>query len=150
MNLIESLNWRYATKRMTGDKVPAEKVDNILEAIRLSASSMGLQPFTVLVVSNEELKKTLFEKAIKQPQIAEASHVLVFAAWAKISEAQITEYINQVAEKRGVDPATLDGFKNNIAGLVNSRTDEVNFNWAARQAYIALGSGLIAAAAEKV
>ena len=150
MNIIESLNWRYATKRMTGAKVPQEKVDTILEAIRLSASSMGLQPYTILVISNEELKQELFEKAIKQPQIKEASHVLVFAAWANISEEQIAEYINHVAEERGVDLNTLDGFKSNIVNLVKSRTPEVNFNWAARQVYIALGSGLIAAAAEEV
>ncbi|MFC5269843.1 nitroreductase family protein [Adhaeribacter terreus] len=150
MNIIESLNWRYATKRMTGASVPPEKIDTILEAIRLSASSMGLQPYTVLVVSSEKLKQELFEKAIKQPQIKEASHVLIFAAWAKITEAQISEYINHVAEERGVDPETLAGFKNNIVNLVNNRTDEVNFNWAARQAYIALGTGLIAAAAEEV
>jgi nitroreductase len=150
MNIIESLNWRYATKRMTGAKVPQEKIDNILEAIRLSASSMGLQPYTILVISNDKLKQELFEKAVKQPQIKEASHVLVFAAWAKISESQITEYINHVAEERGVDVSTLDGFKDNIINLVNSRTDEINFNWAARQVYIALGSGLLAAAAEKV
>ena len=65
MNLIESLNWRYATKRMTGQEIPREKIDNILEAIRLSASSMGLQPYTVLVVKDQETKNLLFEKAIK-------------------------------------------------------------------------------------
>ena len=150
MNIIESLNWRYACKRMTGAKVPQEKVDTILEAMRLSASSMGLQPYTILVISNENLKQELFEKGIKQPQIKEASHVVIFAAWAKITEAQISEYINHVAEERGVDPETLADFKNNIVNLVKSRPDEVNFNWAARQAYIALGTGLVAAAAEEV
>ncbi|MBK0402467.1 nitroreductase family protein [Adhaeribacter sp. BT258] len=150
MNVIESLNWRYACKRMTGAKVPPEKIDTILEAMRLSASSMGLQPYTILVISNDNLKQELFEKAIKQPQIKEASHVVIFAAWAKISEAQISEYINHVAEERGVNPETLVDFKSNIVNLVKSRSDEANFNWAARQAYIALGTGLVAAAAEAV
>ena len=61
MNLIESLNWRYATKRMTGQEIPAEKIDTILEAIRLSASSMGLQPYTILVVKDQETKNLLFD-----------------------------------------------------------------------------------------
>ena len=150
MNLIESLNWRYATKRMTGQEIPQEKVDNILEAIRLSASSMGLQPYTILVISDQETKNILFEKAIRQPQIKEASHVLVFAAWATISENQISEYISQMASERGVEETTLDGFKNNLLSLAQNRSNEDNFNWAARQAYIALGTGLVAAATEKV
>jgi nitroreductase/dihydropteridine reductase len=150
MNILESLNWRYAAKRMTGAKVPAEKLDTILEAIRLSASSMGLQPYSILVVSNEALKKEIYEKAAKQPQIQEASHLLIFAAWDPVREEQVQEYMNHVASERNIDVSTLDGFKNNIVNLVNSRTPEVNFNWAARQAYIALGSGLVAAATERV
>ena len=150
MDLIETLNWRYATKRMTGQEIPQTKIDTILEAIRLSASSMGLQPYTILVIKDAAAKNLLFEKAVKQPQIKEASHVLVFAAWASISEKQVSEYINQMAQERGVDPGTLAYFKESLIGLTQNRTDEENFNWAARQAYIALGTGLVAAAAEKV
>src|SRR5690606_4610542 len=149
MNLIENLNWRYATKRMNGAKVPQEKVNRILEAIQLSASSMGLQPYSVLVVSNDDVKQQLFEKAIKQPQIKDASHVIMFAAWARVTEAQISAYINQIAEERNVELTSLDGFKANLMPLTN-QTAEANFEWAARQAYIALGTGLIAAAEEKV
>src|SRR5688572_12373257 len=150
MNLIESLNWRYATKRMTGQEIPQEKIDTILEAIRLSASSMGLQPYTILVIKDQETKNVLFEKAIKQPQVKEASHVLIFAAWASISENQISEYISQTATERGMEESLLDGFKQNLLNLTRNRTDEENFHWAARQAYIALGTGLVAAATEKV
>ncbi len=150
MNLIDSLNWRYATKRMTGAPVPPEKIDTILEAIRLSASSMGLQPYTILVIENNETKKNLFEKAVKQPQIKEASHILIFAAWASISEKQISEYINNIAEERGVTAESLAGFRESLTGLTQNRTNEENFNWAARQAYIALGTALVAAAGEKV
>lgn len=150
MNLIETLNWRYATKRMTGQEIPQHQVDTILEAIRLSASSMGLQPYSILVIKDAETKKLLFEKAVKQPQIPDASHVLVFAAWATISETQVSDFINQIAEERQVDPATLAGFKASLLGLVQNRSAEENFQWAARQAYIALGTGLVAAAAEQV
>ena len=88
MNLIETLNWRYATKRMNGQEIPQTKIDTILEAIRLSASSMGLQPYTILVIKDAAANNLRFEKAVKQPQIQEASHVLFFAAWASMSETQ--------------------------------------------------------------
>lgn len=74
MTLIDALNWRYAAKRMNGQKVPQEKIENILEATRLSASSMGLQPYTILVVENEEVRKNLLPAAYNQPQIVEGSH----------------------------------------------------------------------------
>lgn len=150
MDIIKALNWRYAAKRMTGEQVPEEKLDTILEAIRLSASSMGLQPYTVLVINNQDLRKEIFEKAAQQPQVVEASSLLVFAAWDPVKEEQIDAYIDQVAEERGVAPETLEGFRNSIKGLVKGRTEEVNFNWAARQAYLALGTGLAAAAALEV
>jgi nitroreductase/dihydropteridine reductase len=150
MDLKDALNWRYAAKRMTGAKVPETKLENILEAIRLSASSMGLQPYTILAISNQEIKKEIFEKAAKQPQIVEASALLVFAAWDPIRPEQVDDFISNVAEERGVEPETLDGYKNSIKGLVTGRSAEVNFDWAARQCYIALGTGLIAAAMEEV
>src|SRR5436190_4179596 len=150
MNLIDQLRWRYAAKRMTGAKVPAEKLDNILEAIRLSASSMGVQPYTILVIGNEDLKKQIYERAATQPQILEAAHLLVFAAWNTVSEEKVAEYINNVASERGVEVSTLEGFQGNINNFVKNRTPEVNFNWAARQVYIALGTGLAAAAMEEV
>jgi nitroreductase len=77
MSLINALNWRYAAKRMNGEKVPAEKVNNILEATRLSASSMGLQPYTILLVENEALRQQIQQVAYNQPQITEASHLLI-------------------------------------------------------------------------
>ena len=150
MNLLDALNWRYAAKRMTGAKVPETKMENILEAIRLSASSMGLQPYTVLVITNDEVKKEIFEKAAKQPQVVEASALLVFAAWDPIREEQVDDFIQTVADERNVTLKSLEGYKNGIKGLVTGRPAEVNFNWAARQCYIALGTGLIAAAAEEV
>lgn len=150
MDLIQQLNWRYAVKRMTGEQVPEEKVERILEAIRLSASSMGLQPYTVLVVSNPALLKQIQAEAIKQPQVGEASHLLVFAAWWPVKEEQVDAYMQHIAEVRDVPVASLNDFRNSILGLVHSRSDEMNFNWAARQAYIALGTGLAAAAMEEV
>ncbi|RDC66533.1 nitroreductase family protein [Adhaeribacter pallidiroseus] len=150
MSLIQALNWRYATKRMNGEKVPPEKINTILEATRLSASSMGLQPYTILVIEDEELRQKIQKVANNQPQIVEASHLLVFAAWSNITEEQVTEYINHIAAERGVDPATLAGLKNALVGMVTRNTPEQNFQWAARQAYIAFGTAIAAAATEQV
>jgi nitroreductase / dihydropteridine reductase len=150
MNLIETLEWRYASKRMNGQRVPSEKVERILEAIRLAPSSMGLQPYTVLLIEDEELKKQIRPIAFNQPQIEESSHLLVFAAWDDVKPDQIEEYIQQTATVRSMPVAALDDFKNTLLQMAASKTKEENFNWAARQAYIAFGTGLVAAAAEKV
>lgn len=150
MKLIDALNWRYAAKRMNGEKVPQEKIDTILEAIRLSASSMGLQPYNILVIENEALRKKIQPAAYQQPQITEASHLLVFAAWNDVNEDQVNTYINEIATTRGVSVESLDGFKRSLLGIVYGRTKEEKFQWAARQAYIAFGTAITAAALEAV
>jgi nitroreductase/dihydropteridine reductase len=150
MSLIEALNWRYAAKRMNGQKVPAAKVNTILEATRLAASSMGLQPYTILVVEDETLRKKIQQVANNQPQIVEASHLLIFAAWDNISLQQVDEYIQQMADERGVSPATLQGFRNSLAATIARNTPEQNHQWAARQTYIAFGTAIAAAATEQV
>ncbi|MCE7064358.1 NAD(P)H-dependent oxidoreductase [Dyadobacter sp. CY326] len=149
-NLIEDLNWRYATKRMNGQAIPQEKLDTILEAIKLSPSSAGLQPYKIVVIADQETKDKIFKEAAPQPQIPYASHLLVFAAWDKVTAEQITEYMNLIATTRGISVDSLAKFQENVTNSVQSRSEEGNFNWAARQAYIALGHALVAAATEHV
>lgn len=149
MNLSEKLNWRYATKRMNGQTVSDSSLNNILDAMQLAPSSMGLQPFTFIVISNKELLQKIHSQACQQPQITEASHVIVLAAWKSISEKDINDYIQNIADTRGVTLDSLEGFKNMLLPMTK-RTNEENNNWAARQAYIALGFGLVAAANEGV
>jgi nitroreductase/dihydropteridine reductase len=148
--LIDKLNWRYAAKRMTGEVVPQDKLDNILEAIKLAPSSAGMQPYNVLVIDNKEVKEKIFEIANNQPQILESSHLLVFAAWEKITVESLDKYMNLIATTRGVTLDSLAVFHSRISGGILSRSEEVNFDWAARQAYIALGHALVAAATEQV
>lgn len=150
MELIKALNWRYATKRMTGEKIPQEKLDRILEAIRLSASSTGLQPYTVLILENQELRKKLQPLAYNQPQIVEASHLLIFAAWSNITIEQVREFISNIAETRGVTVDSLKAYQSMIENLISNKTAEENYAWAAKQTYIALGTALVAAAIEGV
>lgn len=150
MNLINALNWRYATKRMNGKQVPEEKIERILDAIQLSASSMGLQPYTILSINNDELKEKLKPAAYNQPQITEGSHLIVFAAWDDISEQQIDAYLQQIAVVRGVSVGSLADFRASLIKTVENKSPEERYEWAARQVYIALGTALTAAAVEKV
>jgi nitroreductase/dihydropteridine reductase len=150
MELLQHLNWRYAAKRMNGKKVPAEKLDNILEAIRLSASSAGVQPYTILVIENETVRKKINETICKQPQIVEASHLLVFCAWTKFTEQEIDDYLNLIVNTRGVAMESLQALKNSLVGITTRFNEEQLFAWSSRQLYIALGSALVAAAVEEV
>ena len=149
MNYIESLNWRYATKKMNGKAISEDSLNRILEAIRLSASSFGAQPYTVLVVSNPDLRKKISPAIQNQPQIISGSHVLIFCAWADFTETKIDEYISLIASERNISTASLDGFKKNMMGMA-SKSLEDKLMWMKKQCYIGLGSGLIAAALESV
>lgn len=150
MELLEAMNWRYAAKKMNGQTVPAEKIDTILESIRLSASSVGLQPYNVIVIDNHELKGKIHEKACPQPQIVEGSHLLVFAYWADLDASQVDDYMQLIANTRSVSIDSLVPFADSIKANLFSRTPEDRAVWSSRQAYIGLGSALIAAATEHV
>lgn len=149
MNLIEQLNWRYATKRMNGTKVPQEKLNTILEAIRLAPTSLGLQAFKVIVIENQALKERIFTEACHQPQIKESSQVLVFASNKKVTLELVKVYLELLASTRGISVESLSHFDEIFSKIVSQSEDE-NFAWTARQAYIALGVGLVAAATENV
>lgn len=151
MMLSEKLNWRYATKKMdAGRAVPADKVERILDAVRLAPTSSGLQPFEVIVVTNHDLREKLKAAAYGQAQITDGSHLLVFAAWDTYTADRIDGVANVVAATRG---GMNDGIKSYFDGLKAqylARSAQVNFEHAARQAYIAFGIGLTAAAFEGV
>jgi nitroreductase / dihydropteridine reductase len=150
MSLVKDLNWRYATKNMSGKAVSGKKLTTILEAINLSASSYGLQPFTVMVVKNKSIKAKLQAAAYGQPQVGSSSHVLVFAVPLEITAADIQTFIDNVASTRNIPVNVLDGYKGMILNTVGALPAEQQQIWATKQAYIALGTGLAAAAEQKV
>lgn len=150
MSTLTNLRWRYATKRMNGQKVPAEKLENILEAIQLAPTSIGMQPFTVLVIEDAGLRAKIAPAIYNQPQITEGSHVLVFAAWKEYSIENVDKYINHIASLRGIPVDSLSGMRDMITGAISGKTSEQLLNWNMRQAYIALGFGLVVAAEEQV
>ncbi len=149
MDLIKALNWRYATKRMNGNVVPKEKVDRILEATRLTASSLGLQPYSIMVIEDKKVLEQILPIANNQPQITTCSQLLVFASWDNLTNEHIDGFVARIKEVRGSFPESMAGYVNMLRGMTQ-RPAEDNFNWLARQAYIALGTALIAAATEEV
>ncbi len=149
MNLIELLNWRYATKSMNGEKVPADKLERILDAIRLSASSGGLQPYNVIVVSDPDLKEKIKAVAYNQTQITDCSDLLIFAGWDDVTPERVDHFINNIATTRNVSIESLEGMRN-MVGANSALSPEDTIAWTAKQSYIALGTALIAAANEQV
>jgi nitroreductase len=135
---------------MNGQTVPSEKLDTILEAIRLSASSFGLQPYRVIVVDDPALKAKIHESACQQPQMIEGSHVLVFASWRTITNEYIDRYVSLISKERDIPVEQLAQLDKGLKDFIASRPQEQLASWAARQAYIGLGFGLTAAALEQV
>ena len=148
--LHDLLNWRYATKKMDAAKaVPQEKVDAITEAVRMAPTSSGTQPFELLVVRNADIRRKIAEAAGGQAQITDGSHVLVFAAWDNYTAERIDEVVGLNVEARG-DLPMLHAYYDNLKSNYLPRDAETNYAHAARQAYIALGIALVAAAEQEV
>lgn len=146
-NFINNANWRYATKKFDATKkVSDADLQTLKEAIRLSASSYGLQPYQVILVENQELRAQLQPAAWGQAQLVDASHVLVFANVTDIGDAQIDAYLNNVAETRGLPLEALQGYGDFMKSKINSLSAEQKNTWTSKQTYLALGNLLNAAA----
>lgn len=150
MVLLEDLNWRYATKKMSGVPVPSEQVDAILEAIRLSPSSSGLQPYQVWVIESPELKEQIRPIAYNQSQVTDASHVLLFAAWDAYTEERVNGVFARSNSERGLPDSATDAYRTNLLATFAKMTQDQQYHHAAKQAYIALGIAMVAAAQVKV
>ena len=151
MSLIEKLKWRYATKKMDSTKsVPDDKVERILEAVRLTASSSGMQPYQVFVITNKEIREKIKAVANNQAQITDGSHLLVFAAWDDYTADRINDVFDMTENLRDFRSEAGTAYRQMLLGIYPSRGAETNFHHTAKQAYIALGTALIAAAEEEV
>jgi Nitroreductase len=146
MHLLETLKWRYATKKMNGQTVAQEKIDSILEAARLAPTSSGLQPFKILVITNPELKAKIQPIAFGQSQIVDSSHLLLFAAWDKYTAERIDAVFAHTAAERGIPASSFDDYATRLKNMYLSQPAQANFEHAARQAYIAFGLAIAAAA----
>ncbi len=151
MKLLELLNWRYAAKKMDPSKlVPQEKVDRIIEATRLTATSSGLQPYELFVITNKEIRAEIQKIAWNQAQVTDSSHVLVFAAWDNYTADRINMMFDLTNELRGFKNEGWENYRQMLLKTYPQRDAQLNYEHAARQAYIGLGTALIAAADEGV
>jgi nitroreductase/dihydropteridine reductase len=147
MDILSKLNTRYATKVFdTSKKVPESEMEKLLEAIRLSASSFGLQHYKVLVVKDPKIRAELRKAAWGQPQITDSSALLVFAIKSDMNAASVDEFIELVADRRSVAKEGLAEYSNMMKGSIANMTTEQIEIWNSKQAYIALGFGLVSAA----
>ena len=148
---LENQNWRYATKKFDATKkITTEDLNTLKEAIRLSSSSYGLQPYKVIIVENPELRANLQPAAWGQSQIVEASHLIIFANETKLDEVAIDEYIKNISLTRNTPIEALAGYGDFMKSKITSLTEEEKNIWTAKQTYLALGNLLNVAAELKI
>jgi nitroreductase len=150
MELLDKLKWRYAAKAMNGEKVAQEKIDNILEAAILAPTSSGLQPFEIMVVTNQEIKEKIRAIGWNQSVITDCSHLLVFAAWDTYTAERINKVFDHTNDIRGFKNEGFENYRQMLLNTYPQKDAEVNFQHAARQAYIAFSMAIAAAAFEGV
>ncbi|HAF33775.1 MULTISPECIES: NAD(P)H-dependent oxidoreductase [Sphingobacterium] len=147
MALLDTLEWRYATKKYDPTKkVAQEDLDKILEAARMAPSSSGLQQFRVIVITNQELKEKIVPVAWGQQIVADSSHLLVFAGWDRYTDERIDKTFDKMNTLRGLPLDSTDEYKNRLKGQLASFTEEQQAAHAAKQAYIAFGLAIAQAA----
>lgn len=148
---IDTRLWRYATKKFDATKkISDSDLETILEAGRLSASSYGLQPYHVLVITDPEVRAKLKAASWNQTQVTDASHLLVIANQTTFGEELVDNYIDNVSATRGVPVADLQDYANFMKSSFTDKSDEQKAQWTAKQAYILLGNLLQVAAELKI
>lgn len=148
---LDNQNWRYATKKFDNTKkINETDLDFLKEAVRLSASSFGLQLYKVLIIENPEIKAQLLPAAYGQTQITDASHIFVFANQTNVGDADIDAYLKNTSEIREVPLEALAGYGAYMKGFVNPVPEDAKLVWTAKQTYLALGNLLNAAAELKI
>ncbi len=150
MELINALNWRYATKKMNGEQVADDNVQQIVTAAHLAPTSSGLQPFEIIVVSNKELKEKIQPIAYGQSQIIDGSHLLIFASWDKYTDERIDGIFDHMNTERGLPLNTTDEYKATLKAQLLGMPQEQQAAHTAKQAYIGFGTAIAAAAMLKV
>lgn len=150
-NIIDQLKWRYACKAFDPDRQLSEiQVQTLKEAFNLTASSYGLQPLKLVVISNQELKKNLVAASMNQKQIDQCSHLLVLCSKTELGDEFIHSYFKLVMEQRGTEEKILAPFRDFLLKEMGEMTPEKLETWMAKQAYIALGNLLTVCASEGI
>ena len=151
MNYLEALNKRYSVKKFDPSKiVSSDSLFQILEAARLSASSLGLQPYQLIIVQSPEMKEKLIPAFYNPSQISTCSHLIVIVSKSNIEPQYIGDYFSHISQTREVSLESLNPFKESISNHIKRLTTEEVMTWADKQSYIVLGNLMFAAALENV
>ena len=151
MNYLEALNQRYSVKKFEkGLQVPADILQNILEAGKLSASSLGLQPYRIIVAESNGIKQKLIPAFYNPTQISTCSHLLIIVSNNEIKEEYVGNYFNDISKTREIPLEDLNPFKESISKHMNTLSREEMMSWSQKQSYIVLGNLMFAAALEKI
>lgn len=151
MNVINKLNWRYATKKFDEDKIiPQEKIELIKEAFNLTATSYGLQPIKLLLLKDKKIQQGLVKYSMDQEQVAQASHILIFCIETTIDKKYILEYFDRVKQIRNTPEEILKPFEDFLIDDFEDRTRAYIEDWATKQAYLAMGNLLTVLAIEEI
>ncbi|MFL1896265.1 NAD(P)H-dependent oxidoreductase [Aquimarina sp. 2-A2] len=151
MNIIESLQWRYATKKFDPSRLlPKEKIDILAQAFNLTATSYGLQPLRLVIIQDKKLQQELTKHSWNQHQVADASHLLILCIEKRVAETFITKHFENVKAIRNTDDTILDPFKQQLITSFRDKPKEDITNWAAKQAYLAMGNLLTVCATEQI
>ncbi|WP_153397381.1 NAD(P)H-dependent oxidoreductase [Chryseobacterium vaccae] len=150
MNYLEALSRRYSVKKFNHEIIPQEILHNILESGKLSASSLGLQPYKIFVVESEEMKQKLIPAFYNPSQISTCSHLIVIISKKTIEENYIRGYFSHISEVRETPLENLDLFKKSITQHISQKTQDEIFTWAEKQSYIVLANLMYAAAIENI
>ena len=151
MDVLGQLGWRYAVKRFDPTRKLAEgKLEILLESARMTASSLGLQPYRLLLVKDPSIREMLVEHAYGQTKVAEASHLLILATFRRIDEAIIEEHIRLTREVRSLDDEQMAGFIRMMRGFLRGKSESELHEWARHQTYIVLGNLLTVCALQEV
>lgn len=151
MNYLDALNKRYSVKKFDPEKIVSSKaLHHILEAARLSASSLGLQPYRIVIVESTEMKEKLIPAFYNTSQISTCSHLIAIISSNTIGNEYIGSYFNTISEIRNVPLDSLVPFRESISKHINQLSTEQVTTWADKQCYIVLGNLMFAAALEDV
>ncbi len=151
MSNIKALNWRYATKKFDDSRILSkDKIEVLKQAFNLTATSYGLQPLKMLIISNKKLQKSLRKFSMNQQQVDSASHVLVICIEDRVDEEFITNYFKMVKHVRETPEEILKPFQNFLVDDFKTKEVKEIEAWAINQAYLALGTLLTICAAEEI
>ncbi|MFZ5620745.1 MAG: NAD(P)H-dependent oxidoreductase [Pseudomonadota bacterium] len=150
MNITAALNWRYAVRKFTTERIEEDRVNELLTATRLSPSSYGLQPWRMVVVDDIDTRKRLYDYAMGQDKVVNCSHLVVFAAQTDIGDVTVDRYMDALTKVRNLPTDVLDSITTHMKDVFRNMSAQRRREWAHEQVYIALGTLLTAAAVMRI